>query len=557
MSSLTSIFSFKGVQIIKPSHPNQVTGTLTLSRERQFAQPTVGIPEDEFLRIKFVSSSGITELDTRLYGEQRAERLDPSTFTIELRAPEEGALLIIFPSPDQIVPREYLEFGAEGVDLQVTWAQVADSFAATINQWIAFSDGETPLPAYQPSSYANEKGTGYGGSSASAAPAPYDPRIYRDEKSQGRLVLIDEENGHEVGEVGGYQVHAIGVQPGSKEPVEVSLPEDGSGRVTIRPADYLKDALDPAYKNSSIVGTAATASRLIVTTSSYIANAIQSGADSFTKKTKPNATPLTFNPSTHNRVRQLHTFSSSAAKLSAQAVGQVSKHAQNFGARISGRSEKGRPANPGLLNKSLVAFSTIADGIDYASKSLLASGSIAATTMVGHKYGQEAGEVAYGLTGSVKNVGLVYVDASGVSRRAIVKGVAKGMVVGKVRGGGDIVVPGHNEVIDGIPKGWGDGPLGGPHAGPPSRNPSIHTPGNRSPPVPPPYLSASGTTPSQRGDNLYFPPPPGSGGISPQVTGSSYRSPSPWDGSAMRSVSPRPFDEKAISNNNMQGGYRY
>lgn len=326
----------------------------------------------------------------------------------------------------------------------------------------------------------------------------------------------------------------------------------------IRPADYLKDALDPAYKNSTIVGTAATASRLIVTTSSYISNALQSGADTFTKKTKPSETPLTFDPSTHNRVRQIHTLSSSAAKFSAQAVGQVSKHAQNLGARIAGRSEKekGRPANPGLLNKSLVAFSTIADGIDYASKSLLASSSIAATTVVGHKYGPEAREVAYGLTGSVKNVGLVYVDASGVSRRAIVKGVAKGMVVGKVRGGGDVVVPGHNEVVDGIPKGWGDGPLGGPHAGPPSRSPSLHTPGGRSSPAPPSYHSANGATPGQRGDNLYFPPPPGSGGISPQITGSTYRPSSPGDSLRMRSVSPRPFEEKAGSDN-MNGGYRY
>ncbi|RPA97198.1 hypothetical protein L873DRAFT_1691414 [Choiromyces venosus 120613-1] len=554
MSSLTTIFSFKGVQIIKPSHPNQVTGTLTLSHERQFAQP--GIPEDEFLHIKFLSSAGTTELDTRLYGEQRAERLDPCTFTIELRAPEEGALLVIFPSVDQIVPREYLEFSAEGVDLQVTWAQVADSFATTINQWIAFSDGEAAVPAYQPSSYATEKGAGYGGSSANGAPAPYNPSTYRDEKSEGRLVLIDEENGHEVGEVGGYQVHAIGVQPGSKEPVEVSLPEDGSGQVTIRPADYLKDALDPTYKNSSIVGTAATASRLIVTTSSYIANAIQYGADTFTKKTKPNETPLMFNPSTHNRVRQLHTFSSSAAKLSAQTVGQVSKHAQNLGARIAGhtkdRSEKGKPANPGILNKSLVAFSTIADGIDYASRSLLASGANAATTIVGHKYGEEARGVAYGVTGSVKNVGLVYVDAFGVSRRAVVRGVAKGMVIGKVRGGGNVVVPGQNEVIDGIPKGWGDSPLGGPHAGPPS----IHTPGDRSPPAPPSYQSVNGTFSGQGGSNPYFPPPPGNGGMSPQITGSIYRSPSPGNDTTMRSISPRPFDEKAGSDN-MHGGYRY
>jgi spartin len=42
----------------------------------------------------------------------------------------------------------------------------------------------------------------------------------------------------------------------------------------------------------------------------------------------------------------------------------------------------------------------------------------------------------------VKNVGLVYIDVTGVSRRAIIKSVAKGMVVGKVKGGGEIVVGG-------------------------------------------------------------------------------------------------------------------
>lgn len=80
---------------------------------------------------------------------------------------------------------------------------------------------------------------------------------------------------------------------------------------------------------------------------------------------------------------------------------------------------------PGLLNKSMMAFSTVADGIDYASRSLLQSGSSAATTMVGHRYGEDARNVAGGLAGGVKNVGLVYVDAAGVSRRAIVKSVAK------------------------------------------------------------------------------------------------------------------------------------
>ena len=97
---------------------------------------------------------------------------------------------------------------------------------------------------------------------------------------------------------------------------------------------------------------------------------------------------------------------------------------------------------PGLLNKSMMAFSTIADGIDQAGRNLLASTSTAATTVVGHKYGPEAGEISKSIGGGFKNVGLVYIDAAGVSRKAVVKSVAKGMVVGKVRGGGDLIVGG-------------------------------------------------------------------------------------------------------------------
>jgi spartin len=62
--------------------------------------------------------------------------------------------------------------------------------------------------------------------------------------------------------------------------------------------------------------------------------------------------------------------------------------------------------------------------------------------VVGHRFGPEAGEISKSLGGGFKNVGLVYIDAAGVSRKAIVKSVAKGMVVGKVKGGGDLIVGG-------------------------------------------------------------------------------------------------------------------
>jgi spartin len=162
---------------------------------------------------------------------------------------------------------------------------------------------------------------------------------------------------------------------------------------------------------------------------------------------------MTFSPTTHARIRKINSFSQGAVGLSSKTVGQVSRYAQNLGAGLAGKGEKkktgydkdGKPVStykPGILNKSMIAFSTIADGIDHAGRQLLQSGSTAATTVVGHRYGDEARSVASDIGGGVRNVGLVYIDAAGVSRKAVIKSVAKGMVVGKMPNGQHLVVGG-------------------------------------------------------------------------------------------------------------------
>ena len=205
------------------------------------------------------------------------------------------------------------------------------------------------------------------------------------------------------------------------------------------------------YKNSAIVQTSASASRLIVIGSTYLAKALTSGAESFTQKTKPNPKPMTFTPATQARIRKISHFSEAAADLSAKAVGQVGKYAQNLGATLAkrtetskGRDKNGNPigVNPGVMNKSLIAFSTLVDGIEQGARTVLNSGTTAASTMIGHHYGTEAGVVASHVTSGFKNVGLVYIDAAGVSRKAILKSVAKGMVVGRMRDGQQVVVSG-------------------------------------------------------------------------------------------------------------------
>jgi spartin len=236
--------------------------------------------------------------------------------------------------------------------------------------------------------------------------------------------------------------------------VEIQLPGEGQGnniQISNVSEEYLQLSRHPAYQKSTIVQTSATASRLIVTGSTYLANAMNAGADNFQKKTNPNPEPMTFTPATHARIRKINSFSAGAVGLSAKTVGQVSRYAQNLGAGLTGKGEKakkgydkdGKPNSsykPGILNKSMIAFSTIADGIDQAGRQLLQSGSTAATQVVGHRYGPEARSVASDIGGGFRNVGLVYIDAAGVSRKAVIKSVAKGMVVGKMPNGQQLVV---------------------------------------------------------------------------------------------------------------------
>ncbi|KAK4907869.1 hypothetical protein LTR49_023143 [Elasticomyces elasticus] len=326
-----------------------------------------------------------------------------------------------------------------------------DTFETILAQCTAFLErAKPPLPTRR-----GEKGSAYN-------PADYaSGGRYTNEKggSGGQLVLVDEDNGSVVGELdsGAQFIEDSKLKHGNKDPVEVQVSPDGK-HISVRPMsdDYLKLANHPAYKDSGIVQNAATASRLIVTGSSYIGSALASGADSFTQKTKPVAKPMQFKEATHERVRKINTFTKSAAGMSSKTVGQVTDIAQNIAARASGHSKErankgydvhGNPLGqdtykPGLLNKSMIAFSTIADGIAYSGKNLLTSSGAAASQVVGHRYGDEAGAITANLAGGVKNVGLVYIDVTGVSRRAVIKSVAKGMVVGRVRGGGEVVVGG-------------------------------------------------------------------------------------------------------------------
>ena len=416
--------------------------------------PTSSTPEEDF----YLHLHLPPEIDLPLPATTQIYHQPPNSYLIPRwdLGPDAGAFTRI-------------EFPPIGTSAGKVSQEDIDTFETILAQCTAFLERGGPLKSqnqYNPADYA--PGEGYIDSGSDIG------------KHHGQIVLVDEENGSVVGELQDFSVvEKPGVRPGSKstfvmvqlvsklvkliyhlltDPVEISLPQEGQGNqimVENVSDEYLQMARHPAYSKSMIVQNAAVASRLIVTGSSYLAKAMSTGADSFTQKTKPNPKPMTFKDTTHDRIRKISTLSQNAAGLSSKTVGQVSRYAQNIGATLARKGEKdskkrgydkdGRPLadyKPGVLNKSMIAFSTIADGIDHGARALLASGSTAATTVVGHRYGPQAGQVANHIAGGAKNVGLVYIDAAGVSRKAVIKSVAKGMVIGRMPDGKELVVGG-------------------------------------------------------------------------------------------------------------------
>ncbi|KAL2845728.1 senescence-associated protein-domain-containing protein [Aspergillus pseudoustus] len=435
------------------------------------APPQDTQPEDDF----YLHLHLPPELDLALPATTQIYHQPPNSYLIPRwdLGPDAGAFIRI-------------QFPSIGAGPNKVTQEDIDTFETILAQCTAFLERAQVSKDHAPYNPANfAAGEGYVSSPNTAGPQSKTDQ-------HGRIVLVDEENGSVVGEMEGYDVvEKPDVKPGSKRPVEIQLPTEGEGNqvsVSNVSEEYLSTARHPAYRNSSLVQSSATASRLIVTGSTYLANVMTTGADAFTRKVKPNPKPATFSETTHTRIRKIGTFSTGAADISSKTVGQVGRYAQNFGASLAGRekdngkarsSEKSKVpeyGKPGILNKSLIAFSTLADGIEQGARNVLTSGSAAASTMIGHRYGTEAGTVASNLTGGIKNVGLVYIDASGVSRKAVLKSVAKGMVVGRMKDGKQVVV------------GAGDGgELSSPGPGrSPARGPSPT-------PTPPPAYGAPGT----------------------------------------------------------------
>ncbi|KAJ7491148.1 hypothetical protein FB451DRAFT_1080019 [Mycena latifolia] len=80
----------------------------------------------------------------------------------------------------------------------------------------------------------------------------------------------------------------------------------------------------------------------------------------------------------------------------------------------------------------LLSADLIWSTIDNSTRRILDSGTSTLGTVVGHKYGAEAGESSVMMAGMARNVALVYIDMRGIGRRALLRRAGKEFVKGRI-----------------------------------------------------------------------------------------------------------------------------
>ena len=94
------------------------------------------------------------------------------------------------------------------------------------------------------------------------------------------------------------------------------------------------------------------------------------------------------------------------------------------------------PSRLRTRDKLLLSANLVVATLDDSLARAFDAGAARTAAVVGHKYGPEAGRAAHLGAHTARNVALVYVDARGLARRALVRKAARGFVKARFASGG-------------------------------------------------------------------------------------------------------------------------
>lgn len=222
---------------------------------------------------------------------------------------------------------------------------------------------------------------------------------------------------------------------------------------------------------------------------SPVESTISSNSAAGSTTTTSGRTAMTFSPQTHTTARTIRGVSGKVCSVSNRTSTAIMTAASNVGDQIGKRTGIQQRIQPdgtaqqptgfrGALNRSLVAFNVVLDGVTNSAERLLKDGGEASGRMIEHRYGSEAKVISGNVASVGRSAFVVYKDINGVRRKALLK-VATGTIKARAPDGGEVVLQQENVVP--LEKSGSHGP-----ASPVSRD--------SEPPPYDPYVRASGVT---------------------------------------------------------------
>ncbi|CAE7100416.1 unnamed protein product [Rhizoctonia solani] len=274
--------------------------------------------------------------------------------------------------------------------------------------------------------------------------------------NKGRLMLVDEDNGAMLGTLG-EQFH-IREDPGlvskghEKDPVVVEIPERGE-QVYVH--NISPDEQDWLLRSAGYI------SRGILYATDLATKGMAAAAQRYVSNSSPTTQPIVFSETTNSNMRRVHNISGQAVNVTAKTTGMIHKMIDMGIDRVAGtgknkqadRSAPGAPPPPPrpprLLNRILISTDLLLTTLEQSATQLVSHGTEAASKVAGHRYGPEAGAHTKHFGETVRNVGVVYIDARGVGRRALIKRAGKRIIKGRL-GSGKEVMLGDEQTAGGV-----------------------------------------------------------------------------------------------------------
>ncbi|KND00984.1 uncharacterized protein SPPG_09171 [Spizellomyces punctatus DAOM BR117] len=288
------------------------------------------------------------------------------------------------------------------------------------------------------------------------------PQRHPSEQPRNSLALVDE-HGQVVGVVAeGLEMEGQGDALPAYNKDEAVVIELSSLPTVPLPGDEQQEETLPVRvkvlrdASSGMLSTSEYISSGLILTSSALGKVMKSGAQSLKTLIPVAAAPWEPDATTKKNIEKVHNASKSTADFTRRAAETVATVAVSAGKTVASSASKLVPgsnhigdsrtgsASWDLLRTTVHAVGNVLDAGVHAGKTLFDDTVEAASGLVQHRYGGEAGNAVRLSLGAVGNVGLVYFDARGIGRRALLKHVAKGVVMNVRLTDGRVVSLGQN-----------------------------------------------------------------------------------------------------------------